>query len=96
MKIQNIPREKWIYLINKIVNRERAELISFTRANKLMQNAFNEAHTRLIKISGASAELLTNIYKYTICVQSLINSNDIYNAYLPLLLREINNNKINN
>jgi len=89
MQFNKVKEQRWIFLANKLIKVERNELAKYTKAKLLINRASNEAHDRLMKIPGATPIILQKIYTYTICVADLLSSQNIYDAYLPHLEREI-------
>jgi len=49
------------------------------------------AYNRLINVPHATKEMLRKIMGFTICVNNLVDSDELYEKYLPHLKREIAN-----
>lgn len=87
--------ENWQRLSKQIMEEERKEVARSRIIERMIGRASDEAHKRLIKIPGATEEMIKKIYGYTIYTTSILDSECIYQSYLPHLKKEIErNNKI--
>ena len=93
-----MENKQWIKFANGMYKQERKEIARVTFIDRMMKSASDEAYKRLIKFPGATPEIIKKIYGFTIYTMSMMDSDGIYNAYLPHLRREIErreNNKLN-
>ena len=79
----------WRNLMKKVIEKERKETYRTIKINQLIKHASDKAYDRLLEVPGATPTIINKIYQYTIYTTSLLNSDDIFNAYLPYLKKEI-------
>lgn len=80
---------KWKLFANNICEVERKEAAVFRINSIKMNRAMDIAYNRLINVPHATKEMLRKIMSFTICVHNLIDSDELYEKYLPHLKREI-------
>ena len=81
--------KSWQRLSKMIMEKERQEVARSKVIERMIARASYEAHKRLIKIPGATEEMIKKIYGYTIYTTSMLDSECIYQCYLPHLKKEI-------